>query len=167
MHSSPLGARVALAFAFGLGAVAPSSACATGVDATTTVEPAEPSAPDHAAGTDAASDESAPSAPSPAPDAAPDVVEGRCHVQRVAKSRDCVRPDGTDDHACDARLTLPAGDVYCTFQCARASDCDGLGADLVCPPEVGACTPRCTGDATCKAGGFKRCDLTAGGCDTL
>lgn len=146
-----------------------SVACARGVDTSTSVAAAEPSSAQGGASEDASFDAAASDAGAYVPplDAAPDVADDRCHVKRVAASRDCVRPDGVDDHACDARLTLPAGDVYCTFQCARASDCAGLGLDLVCPPEIGACTPRCASDAACKAAGFLRCDMAAGGCDTL
>jgi hypothetical protein len=51
--------------------------------------------------------------------------------------------------------------------CAVTQDCTDLGADLVCPDTIGACMPRCTGDASCITGGFERCDMQTGACDTL
>ena len=90
-----------------------SVACARGVDTSTSVAAAEPSSAQGGASEDASFDAAASDAGAYVPplDAAPDVADDRCHVKRVAASRDCVRPDGVDDHACDARLTLPAGDA--------------------------------------------------------
>jgi hypothetical protein len=39
-------------------------------------------------------------------------------------------------------------------------------AGRTCAP-YGACVPTCTADAECTAQGFKRCDTTAGACDTI
>jgi hypothetical protein len=83
-----------------------------------------------------------------------------CAAKRVATSAECAED-------CDARLKLPAGGSYCTMQCAQSSDCTSLGAALLCPETIGACVPRCTGDDSCKAAGFRRCDLETGACDTL
>jgi hypothetical protein len=86
-----------------------------------------------------------------------------CLVKRAASSGACAEE-------CDARLTLPGGGVFCSVACEKASDCASPAAphaNLTCPPEVGACVPRCTADASCKAAGFRRCDVAAGGCDTL
>ncbi|HSO31074.1 MAG TPA: hypothetical protein VLT33_01125 [Labilithrix sp.] len=96
-------------------------------------------------------------APPPRADAA---SGGACVVHRAASSAGCAED-------CGARLTLPGGDRYCTIECAVAKDCEGYGADLICPDTIGACVPRCTGDQACKAGGFARCDAETGGCDTL
>lgn len=63
---------------------------------------------------------------------------------------------------------LGAAGFYCTQDCEDAAGCASAPA-LTCAP-YGACVPRCTGDAECKAQGFKRCDTTApggGACDTL
>jgi len=87
-------------------------------------------------------------------------VVGSCVVRRATDGSGCAED-------CDARLTLPGGGKWCTMQCEAPSDCATPAGDLTCPPEVVACVPRCTNDATCKALGFKRCDLDAGGCDTL
>ncbi len=60
---------------------------------------------------------------------------------------------------------LGAAGFYCTQDCEDAAGCADAPA-LTCAP-YGACVPRCAGDAECKAQGFKRCDTTAGACDTL
>lgn len=94
-------------------------------------------------------------------DAAPDaagVIEG-CTLKRASASADC-----TDD--CAAHLRLPApNDWYCTQACDKPSDCAGAPSTTCAP--YGACVPRCSADAQCRALGFARCDLSAGACDTI
>ena len=81
-----------------------------------------------------------------------------CVVKRAASSGACAED-------CDARLTLPAGGVYCSRQCETDADCTGV--DLFCPATIGACVPRCTSDSSCTEAGFLRCDAEVGGCDTI
>jgi len=67
---------------------------------------------------------------------------------------------------CGVHLTLVGpSDWYCTQDCSDATQCGGV-AGLTCAP-YGACVPTCTADAECTAQGFKRCDTTAGACDTI
>ncbi|MBS2014554.1 MAG: hypothetical protein JST00_16830 [Deltaproteobacteria bacterium] len=87
-------------------------------------------------------------------------VIGGCRLRRVANADDC-------DESCDARLKLPGGGSYCTLQCGAPSECNAPASGLACPSDVGACMPRCTSDATCKAMGFARCVVSAGACDTI
>lgn len=87
-----------------------------------------------------------------------------------AKGCTAARTSGTAPQCgdtCDVRLLLPGGDKYCTMTCAKDADCVPLGAGLVCSTSVGTCMPACTADASCTAAGFKRCDTTAGACDTI
>ena len=83
-----------------------------------------------------------------------------CVVERVAKSSTCSAD-------CGARLSLPAGDTYCTTECASDGECTVLGAGLKCSTETGTCMPTCTVQASCTGAGFARCDLTVGACDTI
>lgn len=87
-------------------------------------------------------------------------VVGGCRIGRAATSAAC-------DEPCDARLALPGGGTFCTVQCGAPSDCNAPASGLACPTDVGACMPRCTSDATCKASGFARCVVAAGACDTI
>lgn len=110
-------------------------------------------------GPDAASGDTA-SRPDTGVDAGSDAPTGACVVKRAMASSACAED-------CGARLTLPGGGVYCTTECAITADCAEYGGDLVCPETIGACVPRCTGNASCTTGGFLRCDTQTGGCDTL
>lgn len=92
------------------------------------------------------------------PDASVEPPSTTCVVKRAASSSACAED-------CDARLTLPAGGVYCSRQCETDADCGG--ADLFCPATIGACVPRCSSDSFCTAAGFLRCDAEVGGCDTI
>ena len=107
---------------------------------------------------DAASGDAA--SPDTGLDAGSDAPTGACVVKRATASAACAED-------CGARLTLPGGGVYCTTECAVTADCAELGSDLICPDTIGACVPRCTGNASCTTGGFLRCDTQTGGCDTL
>lgn len=71
---------------------------------------------------------------------------------------------------CDVRLLLPGGDKYCTITCATDAECTPLGAGLICSTGdagTSTCVPACTSDAQCVAAGFKRCEPSIGGCDTI
>ncbi len=83
----------------------------------------------------------------------------------TAKRTPAAAPTCGED--CDVRLLLPGGDKYCTMTCAAEKDCAPLGTGLVCSSTVGTCVPACKTDAECTAAGFKRCDTTVGGCDTV
>jgi hypothetical protein len=101
---------------------------------------------------------------------APDAADAPAETAFDANGCTATRTSGTAPRcgdACDVRLNLPGGDKYCTMQCAKDADCVPLGAGLVCSTSVGTCMPACTGDASCTAAGFQRCDTTVGACDTI
>jgi len=118
-------------------------------------------------------DAAAPAAdpPADASDAGPASEDGGADTGSEAASGACIVKRAADFAACaeecGARLTLPRGGVYCSTSCETTKDCAALGGDLICPETIGACVPRCAGNASCTAGGFQRCDTETGGCDTL
>lgn len=145
--------------------VAALAACATGVTGGPEQQPTSSVAqtePDRAASADsgAETDGAAPADGATDGGGSQAPVIGGCRTGRVAKSDSC-------DDACDARLTLPGGGTYCTVQCGAPAECNAPMSGLACPADVGACMPRCTTDAACKAMGFARCVVAAGTCDTI
>ena len=128
-------------------------ACSSTQPATTssaTLPPAQESELDAGASDEAASAE---------PDATAIKPAGPvCVIKREKTSEACAED-------CDARLILPGGGYWCSFQCESDGDCGDPA--LSCPAEIGACMPRCTGNAACTSSGFERCNADAGACDTL
>lgn len=135
-------------------------ACATSPTPTdsTTSSSTEPAADGSAGVTDTERD-AGPDVASGDKDAAP-AASSKCVAKRVADENTCAEE-------CDVRLLLPGKDHYCSLQCQTTSECAALGPGLVCPSTIGACVPSCTANASCTAAGFRRCDVAAGGCDTI
>ncbi len=130
--------------------------CSSSTEAPTTTDGA----------TDAAPEVDAADTSSDAGSDASDAVEADAPASGcTAKRTPAAAPTCGED--CDVRLLLPGGDKYCTMTCTADKDCAPLGTGLMCSSTVGTCVPACKTDPECTAAGFKRCDTTVGGCDTM
>lgn len=109
--------------------------------------------------TDASVDASAEGVDASADAGSGPTVDG-CLITRATTAKACAEN-------CGARLTLPGGGSFCTIECATDTECNAPVTGLLCPSTVGACMPKCTKDAECKAAGFARCDPDTKACDTI